>query len=284
MQLNISGLSIKSKLMLLAAISALGFAAIGFAIEYQTRVNEAAATARAASTHRLAEFQMLDESLAEARRFQRDMIIRRDLSIGRRAIEANRQARAAVQSLAAVSDTAFAGDFAEIGGLIDRYGRHLDELVALMRRIGVSENEGQQGAMRRTIRDAEGALNQLGLDKIVVSVLQLRRHEKDFQLREAKASADLHAREMGHLKELLAGSGLPEDRRKELIALASAYGEAFDALVVSIGARNAKIAELDGSAATLDPIVAKIREAEASAAASGWRSRSRFAPSSRPAS
>jgi methyl-accepting chemotaxis protein len=267
MQLKVSGLPIKAKLMLLAAISALGFAAIGLAIAYQTRVNEAAAVARTATAQRLASFQTLDDSLAEARRFQRDMIIRRDLSIGRRAIEANRQARAAVQSLAAESDPVFAGDFTEIGGLIDRYGRHLDELVVLMRRIGLNENEGQQGAMRRAIRDAEGALNKLGLDKIVVSVLQLRRHEKDFQLREAKANADLHAREMGRLKELLAGSGLPEERRKELAELAGAYAEAFDALVASIGARNAKIAELDGSAVSLDPLVVKLRDAEASAAA-----------------
>jgi hypothetical protein len=65
---------------------------------------------------------------------------------------------------------------------------------------------------------------------------------------------------MGHLRELLAGSGLPDERRKELGALAGAYAEAFDALVVSIGARNAKIAELDGGAVSLEPLVAKLRE------------------------
>ncbi len=207
-----------------------------------------------------------------ARRHQRDLIFRRDLSIARRATEANRRARHAVLDLMERADAELAGDFAELEKLVGGFGKSIDDLVATMRRIGLNENEGQQGNMRRAIREAEGALNQLGLDPVVVSVLQLRRHEKDFQLREAKANADLHAKEMERLKGLLAGARLPDARRAELVELANSYADTFGLLVSTIGERNVKIAELEGSATQIDPVLAKLREAEnAAATAAGER-------------
>jgi len=267
MRLRISGLPIRTNLLLLASISALGFAIVAAAIAYQWHMNGKAAIARAAASERSATFVALDDAIADARRFQRDLVIRRDISIARRATEAIRRARNAVSDLVESADADAAESFADLSKHVQRFGKSIDDLVAHMRRIGLNENEGQQGNMRRAIREAESALSQIGMDSVVVSVLQLRRHEKDFQLREAKANADLHAKEMERLRSLLASAKLPDERRAELLGLANSYAETFALLVEATGERNAKIAELDGISTQMEPLLGQLREKEAAVTA-----------------
>ncbi|MBI3503205.1 MAG: methyl-accepting chemotaxis protein [Proteobacteria bacterium] len=267
MALRISDLPIKTNLLLLAAISVLGFAIIGATIAFQAKVNAEAQSARLAAAQRGAEFQTFDDALSDAKRFQRDFVIRRDFSIAGRTSTTVRQARSAVQSLANGADASLAPGFGELGTLLERYGRSFDELVSTMRRLGLNENEGQQGKMRGAIHDAETALNKLGLDKIVVSVLQLRRNEKDFQLRETNAPVEAHGREMAKLKDLLTAADLPAQQRADLVALAQAYATSFGEVATTINARNAKIAELDGVIRSMDPIVAQLHEGERGVAA-----------------
>jgi methyl-accepting chemotaxis protein len=267
MFLRVSGLPIKTNLSLLATISVIGFTVIGGTIAYQARVNDEAQMARTAAVQRGAEFQMLDDAMADIRRLQRDFILRRDFSIAGRTSTTIRQARTTIQTLSASADPGVVPMFAELGTLAERYGRTFDELVSTMRRLGLNENEGQQGRMRAAIRDAEAALNQLDLGKIVVSLLQLRRHEKDFQLRETSAPVDAHAAEMAKLKALLAAADIPAQRRTELTALADGYAGTFGEIVASVNARNVKIAELDGLTRSMEPVAAQIHASERNASA-----------------
>jgi methyl-accepting chemotaxis protein len=266
MPLRLSGLSIKTNLLLIAAISVLGFAIVGATIAYQARVNDEAQAARAISAQRGAEFQMLDDSMADIRRLQRDFILRRDFSISGRTSTTVRQTRTLLQSLSASADASLVPMLGELGTLAERYGRTFDELVSTMRRLGLNENEGQQGRMRTAIRDAETALNQLGLDRIVISLLQLRRHEKDFQLRETSAPVEAHAKELANLKTLLAAADISAQRRTELVALADGYAGSFGELVASVNTRNTKVAELDGLTRSMEPVLAQLREGERSVA------------------
>ncbi len=266
MNLRFSGLPIRTNLFLLASISVIGFAVIGAAAFQQSQLRERATAMRAAGAERLASMRNLEDALSDVRRDQRDFLIRRDASIARRVAMSARNARAAVDAIGVDAAAAHAGAALELGTALDRYSKAFDELQSIYRRLGLNEREGAQGRMREAIHNAETALAALGLDRIVVSLLQLRRHEKDFQLRENRAYAEAHAKELDALSGLLAAADLPAARRDELAGLAKTYGESFAAVVAATTDRNAKIAELDGIARGADPLVSEIREGEKGAA------------------
>ena len=59
--------------------------------------------------------------------------------------------------------------------------------------LGLDENSGLQGALRKAVREAEASVLTLGLLEVEVGVLSLRRHEKDFILRERDEYVTMHA-------------------------------------------------------------------------------------------
>ena len=75
--------------------------------------------------------------------------------------------------------------------LLVAYDTGFAAIVQMMQRIGLDENQGLQGGLRRSVRSVEARLAELGkegLDELTLSrlnvlMLQMRRHEKDFMLR-----------------------------------------------------------------------------------------------------
>ena len=60
--------------------------------------------------------------------------------------------------------------------------------------LGLDENKGLQGALRNAIREVEARTGKLGALSVQVSILTLRRHEKDFLARdEARYVTQLQA-------------------------------------------------------------------------------------------
>ncbi len=262
MTFRISRLPVRINLLLLASISVIGLAVIGAAAFHQSVLRERTVTMRAAATDRLATMRNLEDALSDIRRDQRDYLLRRDGAIARRVTMAARNARSAIEQVGIDPASAHGAAAKELALALDRYIKAFDELQSIYRRLGLNEREGAQGRMRAAIHDAESAMTALGLDRIVVSLLQLRRAEKDFQLREARAYAEVHAKEAAHLADLLKAADLPDARRGELQALINTYAESFAAVVGATLERNTKIAELDGIARGIDPLIAEIREGE----------------------
>ena len=97
---------------------------------------------------------VLKESSAEAARLAKDI---RDEKLRARATELESQ-------LAAVSAS---------------WGKIRDLKVEL----GLSEKEGLRGELRDAVHQVEAIVKKAGLDKLMISMLMLRRHEKDFMLR-----------------------------------------------------------------------------------------------------
>jgi len=64
------------------------------------------------------------------------------------------------------------------------YGKSFSALVQLQIKAGLTPESGLQGKLRNAVHDAEKSLAQLGDDHLTVLMLMLRRHEKDFLLRQ----------------------------------------------------------------------------------------------------
>ena len=93
--------------------------------------------------------------------------------------------------------------------------------------LGLDENKGLQGALRNAIREVEARTGKLGALSVQVSILTLRRHEKDFLARdEVRYVTQLQA-ELPKLAAALDGAGIPDAERAELDARVIVYRDSF---------------------------------------------------------
>ncbi|MDA9512148.1 hypothetical protein XI04_03560 [Bradyrhizobium sp. CCBAU 11430] len=101
---------------------------------------------------------------------------------------------------------------ASLRPVINLYATRFGNVVAAQRNLGFNENEGFQGKLRTAVHAVEERLSQVNQPRLMILMLMMRRHEKDFILRgEEKYGDQLSAREMEFEAEL-AQATLPTGR------------------------------------------------------------------------
>lgn len=100
---------------------------------------------------------------------------------------------------------------------------------------------GLEGELRGTVHDIETLLDEVDSDELLVVMLQLRRNEKDYMLRQDIKYLDRLKGNVSLLKDKVAASDLSVTDKRSLNDKADAYQVAFEAYVASdviIGANN----------------------------------------------
>ena len=109
------------------------------------------------------------------------------------------------------------------------YGKAFNELVAQQQKIGLGPEDGLYGRLRAAVHKVEEALKAQDQQTLLITMLQLRRAEKDFMLRSdiqyLERFQTLHAA----LQQGL--GGLPQAQRNELEQASEQYRQDFVALV-----------------------------------------------------
>ncbi len=105
------------------------------------------------------------------------------------------------------------------------YQQRFTELVAKANIVGLDHQSGFYGALRKAAHELETQFKQVQNDKAMISLLQLRRAEKDFMLRSDEKYVTTFEQEMTTFKSLLSSDG------QALQEAAENYAQAFLALV-----------------------------------------------------
>lgn len=105
------------------------------------------------------------------------------------------------------------------------YQQRFTELVAKANSVGLDHQSGFYGALRKAAHELETQFKQVQNDKAMISLLQLRRAEKDFMLRSDEKYVTTFEQEMTTFKSLLISDG------QALQVAAENYAQAFLALV-----------------------------------------------------
>ncbi len=87
--------------------------------------------------------------------------------------------------------------------LLQQQMQKFDLIAMRLQRIGLSEKSGLHQKLRSDARALEEALNELKVDTLLVSLLMMRRHEKDFLVRGQKMSLIAMNRQMQIFAEKL---------------------------------------------------------------------------------
>ena len=128
------------------------------------------------------------------------------------------------------------------------------------------QNTGLEGQLHSAVHEIENRIYEReGLESMVITMLQIRRHEKDYLLRGEQEYVDnVHSLAIQLKSQIAASEVLEATEKSEMIALTNQYIVSFDALVE----KNAEIAVATDAfreaAQTMEPIVAKIATTGAS--------------------
>lgn len=175
----------------------------------------------------------LNIELLQLRRHEKDFLLRRDLSYVDSFVSRAAEFTARLDELEAIQRQYDVSESLETGvaDAFDRYSRQFARLVELQQTIGLDENSGHQGRFRDAIHQLESLFAANNMDDYSVQLLQLRRHEKDFMLRQDRLYSNEHLAAYQRLRDQLANSGLELSRLA--VSLLDEYQEGFAALVAA---------------------------------------------------
>jgi methyl-accepting chemotaxis protein len=271
------------KIAAIGLIGVIGALAIGGIYVYgeraMTPAREAMERARAISD--LASKTRID--LLETRRFEKNFLMR---SIE---VEATRQLAASATLAADLEGfrrlVPAGSDLSDsVTRMLERrreYQAAFDIVVQQKRLLGLDENSGLEGTLRKTVHGIETLVGEAGDLQLTVTMLMLRRHEKDFMLRRDAKYLDAMRSRIAEFERQVAGSALAADRRalleqklvdyrRDFFAWSDAAQAVATALVKVIDASRAIEPLVETIAASADALRAK---AEAQSAATSAQTR-----------
>lgn len=108
------------------------------------------------------------------------------------------------------------------------YQTSFTSVVSASETLGLTPETGLQGQLRRAVHNIESELSALNQDALLVTMLQLRRHEKDFMLRQDPKYITTFNQTLDRLESDLQTASLPEDKISLLVSLAEQYRQGFN--------------------------------------------------------
>jgi methyl-accepting chemotaxis protein len=127
------------------------------------------------------------------------------------------------------ADTAgiFKGDIEQIRAGIGEYQQAFQTLAAHWVEIGLTDELGLRGQLRKSVHEVEQKLKAANLDKLTITMLMLRRAEKDFLLRLDPAYIERHAKTAAAFLADLAATNIFASDRDAISKLMQAYADDF---------------------------------------------------------
>jgi putative methionine-R-sulfoxide reductase with GAF domain len=156
----------------------------------------------------------------------------------------------------------YESDLALLDQDLTRYEESFISVTNLLRQRGYLDT-GLEGELRTSVQAIEAKINNLeGAEKLVITLLQVRRNEKDYLLRGDQQYVDNVRTLIAQLKDQAAASELLGPAEKaEINGLADDYLDKFDQLVTKDVEVEAAIEALRTAAAELQTVTARVESA-----------------------
>ena len=270
--------SVRTRIVALAIIPVVGFLANGIAFTFgETEVSEAFYSLRNASALSDAG-QEFKDALAAMRIGARDFATRP----GQDRIQTFEDShRRAIMSLVTIERAVPAAERQEIYGLRARLATvktNFDYLIKEQETLGFTDEDG----IRRRMRDSAAAveriinkemswLSEASAQKLLVSLLIMRRYESDYRLNRTQLGEHLIADEFKNFNRLLAAIDGPDAMKGQISQQVNTYSKTFAEWAESTNTISPYIALIDIDTQNIMPvanvIIASTRQGEVTASA-----------------
>ena len=207
----------------------------------------------------------LDSQLLESRRAEKDFLLRNDEKyVQRHGV----LAKAIGETFDALQKQVRAAALTDIDQKLavirTGYGTYVERFAAVVeakRKLGLTEKIGLEGTLRKSVHEIESKLKELDEPRLTVTMLMMRRHEKDFMLRrDPKYGKDIEKRgaefTAGLAKSKVAAPAQDEIRQK----LATYQRDFFAWMETALTLAREQKATSDAYAA-IEPVIDAVQQA-----------------------
>ncbi|HEY0331706.1 MAG TPA: methyl-accepting chemotaxis protein [Rhodopseudomonas sp.] len=141
------------------------------------------------------------------------------------------------------------------------YSAHFAALTAARLKLGLKEDVGLEGSLRSSVHDIETALKAFDRPNLAVTMLMMRRHEKDFMLRrEAKSGDDMKNR-AAEFSAQLAQSDIPAEAQADLARKLEVYQRDFFAWIETAQTVAKEQSAISAGFAAIEPVIVAVEQA-----------------------
>ncbi|NIY77392.1 HAMP domain-containing protein [Thalassospira sp. HF15] len=196
-----------------------------------------------------------------ARRREKDFLLRMDEKYVSQHDSVVEDVNAGLEQLEQAPELeAFDAQLQEIATAFANYDAKFAVVVGLQREIGLNEEEGLLGRLRKSVHNVEEALKKYKADNLTVIMLMMRRHEKDFLARlDPKYVGRIDDR-LAEFGPALAASSIPAAEQEKITNLMKSYVADFKALSEKILQRESELGFLSDYYAQAEPILDEISQ------------------------
>jgi methyl-accepting chemotaxis protein len=204
-------------------------------------------------------------ALLKLRRAEKDFLLRKDEKYVRLHEDMGRQVAVDINELRRRAASSGRDDLGQKLGTIQAgfqdYCDHFAALAVARTKLGLTEELGLEGSLRKSVHEIEAALKTFDKPALVVTMLMMRRHEKDFMLRgETMPVTEMKARAV-EFSAQLAASDIPPAARTDLSQKLAAYQRDFFEWVDTAQVIAAEQKVVSESFAAIEPVIDTVEQA-----------------------
>lgn len=188
----------------------------------------------------------LQADMLQLRRHEKDFLARKDLKYLDRFDQTYQSMTANLSNIQQLLER-YDMTLPELNDLNKTFARYQDlyhQVVKATEQMGLDHKSGYTGELRAAVHGIESELKKLNADAILVTMLQLRRAEKDFMLRLDMKYLSKFNGLYEQLTQQLSALSVSDTERQALLALAQTYQIKFTNYVQ--GAQNLGLSSKDG--------------------------------------
>ncbi|MFL6792797.1 MAG: methyl-accepting chemotaxis protein [Bradyrhizobium sp.] len=203
--------------------------------------------------------------LLEARRAEKDFLLRNDTRKAGSQIEVAKSVAADIDTLRGKIDTIGKPDLARqidaMSASLKQYQTHFLAVVEQKRQLGLDEKSGLEGRLRASVHDIESRVDQLHESALLVTMLRMRRHEKDFMLRRDRKYGDEMKNRATEFANEVENANIPQAAKTELKQKLADYQRDFSAWMETALTLADEMKATSESFSTVEPVIEAISNA-----------------------
>src|SRR6266852_3611580 len=135
------------------------------------------------------------------------------------------------------------------------------DIVEQKRQLGLDEKSGLEGRLRSSVHDIESRVNQLHESSLVITMLMMRRHEKDFMLRRDAKYGDEMKKRASEFATEIENATIPEAAKTELKQKLADYQRDFFAWMETALTLAGELKATSESFSAVEPVIETVSKA-----------------------
>jgi methyl-accepting chemotaxis protein len=195
---------------------------------------------------------------SECRRHEKDFIIDNTAAEGEQVLKTGKELQSILQNLIEESTGRGSEEIRRVTASVTEYLGAFERLKQIDEKIGLTDDLGLRGHMREKVHAAEAELKKMKDPALLIGMLTLRRHEKDFLIRDEAQYPQKHAAAAAEFFRALESAELPNELRESIRATVTDYIASFNTLVAEKGKFNIALKTANDASHASDPMFANM--------------------------